>query len=53
MGAHTTTRERVGLLHDRGKTVLEISFELHISPQMVYRHLKKLDLTPNTGKATA
>lgn len=45
----TTTKAEVGRLAGQGKTVLEISYALKVSPQMVYRHLKALNLTPGQG----
>lgn len=40
----TPTRERVKDLIEKGLTVLEIAHLLRISPQAVYKHLKRYDL---------
>lgn len=38
------TRERVAELIEKGLTVLEIAHLLRISPQAVYKHVKRYDL---------
>lgn len=40
----TPTRDRVKDLIDQGHTVLEIAHLLRISPQAVYKHLKRYGL---------
>lgn len=48
-----TTRERVRDLLARDWTVLEISRELRISPQAVYKHKNALDAQPPRPKRRA
>ena len=48
-----TTREQVVDLIEQGYTVRQISTLLGITTQAVYKHLKALEISPPTVKASA
>ena len=47
------TKERVADLLAKGFTVLEIAHHLRISPQAVYKHIKRYDLPLPTEREKA